>query len=151
MADEATRHESGTLEWTAHPLREQPLRAVVTSVVILACGWMVSLAVPNVLGGVLAGAGAMLFLFFMLNRFYLPSRYRIDSNGIAVRYPIGTRSIRWQELQRFPHDASGGYLSTRQRGGAFDSRGISVLFAGRGEEIIPRIKAAMDSIKGSEA
>ena len=124
---------------------------MVTSIVILACGWMVSLAVPNVLGGVLAGAGAMLFLFFMLNRFYLPSRYRIDSNGIAVRYPIGTRSIRWQELQRFPHDASGGYLSTRQRGGAFDSRGISVLFAGRGEEIIPRIKAAMDSIKGSEA
>ncbi|MDG2093706.1 MAG: hypothetical protein P8J89_00350 [Phycisphaerales bacterium] len=151
MTDEATRHQGDALEWTAHPLREQPLRAVMASVVVLACGWLVSLAVPNVLGGVLAGAGSILFLFFMLNRFYLPTTYRLDENGIAVRYPIGTRSIRWQDLQRFPHDASGGYLSTRQRGGMFDSRGISVLFAGRGEEIIPRIKSAMTSIKGSKA
>jgi len=84
MTDEATRHQAETLEWTAHPLREQPVRAVIASVVILACGWMVSLAVPNVLGGVLAGGGAMLFLFFMLNRFYLPSRYQMDANGIGA-------------------------------------------------------------------
>lgn len=93
----------------------------------------------------------MLFLLLMLNRFYLPSRYRLDEHGIAVRYPIGSRSIRWQELRRFPHDQTGGYLSTRERSGMFDSRGISVLFANRAEEIIPRIKASMAQARESES
>ena len=139
------------LEWSAHPLREQPARAVVVCVVILACGLLVSLAVGDPTGGVLAGGAAMLFLLFMLNRFFLPSSYRLDANGIAVRYPIGSRSLRWVDLRRFPHDQVGGYLSTRERGGMFDSRGISVLFAGRGTEIIQRIKASMDTAREAES
>ncbi|MBG79949.1 MAG: hypothetical protein CMJ39_04465 [Phycisphaerae bacterium] len=132
-----------TIEWTAHPLREFPRRAILASLVILACGLLVAMAVPDVTAGVLAGGGAMIFLFFMSNRFFLPSRYRLDQHGIAVRYPVGSRSLRWKDLRRFPHDQSGGYLSTRTRGGMFDSRGISVFFAGRGEEIIPLIKGLM--------
>lgn len=151
MADEAERHQEDTLEWTSHPVREQPLKAFLVSVVIMICAQLVGMSVPNLLGGVLAAVGSMAFLFLMLNRFYLPSRYRLDENGIAVRYPIGTRSMRWRDIQRFPHDESGGYLSSRQRGGAFDSRGMSVLFAGQGKEIIPRIQSAMESIRGSEA
>ncbi len=132
------------LEWSVHPLREQPGRAVGTCLIILACGIIVALSVGDPTGGVLAGGAAMLFLLLMLNRFFLPSHYRLDTVGIAVRHPIGTRSLRWADLRRFPHNETGGYLSTRDRGGMFDSRGISVLFAGRGEEIVPRIKAAMD-------
>ena len=138
-----------TMEWTAHPLRECPYRAVLASLVILACGLLVALSISDVTGGVLAGGAAMIFLFFMCNRFFLPSSYRMDENGIAVRYPVGTRSLRWEDLRRFPHDQSGGYLSTRIRGGMFDSRGISVLFAGRGMEIIPRIKACMARSEGA--
>ena len=137
-----------TLEWTAHPLRESPLRAVAASVVVLSCGLLVALSIPDVTGGVLGGAVAMIFLFFMCNRFFLPSSYRMDKNGIAVRYPVGSRSFRWRDLRRFPHDQTGGYLSTRSRGGIFDSKGMSVLFAGRGVEIIPRIKACMERSEG---
>jgi hypothetical protein len=86
----------------------------------------------------------MLFLLLTLNRFFLPSQYRVDQHGIAVRYPVGSRSLRWSELQRFPHDALGGYVSPRHRGGMLDTRGISLLFGGRGAEIIPRIKAGME-------
>ena len=138
-----TPHED-ILEWSVHPLRERPGRAVGTCLIILACGLLVSVAVGDPTGGVLAGGAAILFLVLMLNRFFLPSYYRMDAVGIAVRYPIGTRSLRWADLRRFPHNESGGYLSTRERGGLFDSRGISVLFADRGAEIVPRIKAAMD-------
>ncbi len=139
------------LEWTAHPLRESPVKAVIASMIVLACGLLVALSIPDVLGGVLAGGAAMIFLFFMCNRFFLPSSYRMDENGIAVRYPVGTRSLRWKELRRFPHDQSGGYLSTRLRGGMFDSRGISVLFAGRGVEIIPRIQACIERAERADS
>ncbi|MEE2718525.1 MAG: hypothetical protein VX727_01930 [Planctomycetota bacterium] len=132
------------LEWSVHPLRERPGRAVGTCLIILACGLLVAVAVGDPTGGVLAGGAAILFLILMLNRFFLPSYYRMDGVGIAVRHPIGTRSLRWVDLRRFPHNESGGYLSTRERGGMFDSRGISVLFAGRGDEIVPWIKSAMD-------
>ncbi|MDG1899790.1 MAG: hypothetical protein P8I74_07985 [Phycisphaerales bacterium] len=142
---------SDILEWSAHPLREQPGRGAIASLVIVACGILVALAVADPVGGVLAGGAAMLFLLLMLNRFYLPSRYRLDEHGIAVRYPIGSRSIRWRELRRFPHDQMGGYLSTRERAGMFDSRGISILFAGRAEEIIPRIKSSMALAREVEA
>lgn len=157
MADDAQPNQDMPLEWTAHPVREQPLKSFVVSLVVMGCGQLVALSVltgmakPSVLVGVLAGVGAMLFLFFMLNRFYLPSSYRLDENGIAVRYPVGKRSLRWRDLRRFSHDDTGGYLSTRLKGGAFDSRGISVFFAGRGDEIIPRIKAAMQSTREQDA
>ncbi|MDG2423664.1 MAG: hypothetical protein P8M22_06785 [Phycisphaerales bacterium] len=146
--DTSANNPVETLEWTAHPLREFPLRAAIACLVILACGVLVAMSIPNVAGGVLAGGGAMIFLLFMCNRFFLPSRYRMDEIGIAVRYPVGSRSLRWEDLRRFPHDHSGGYLSTRIRGGMFDSRGISVLFAGRGVEIIPQIQACMASSGG---
>ena len=140
-----------TLEWTAHPLREFPRRAVMASLVIFACGLLVAMSVSDVTAGVLAGGGAMIFLFFMSNRFFLPSRYRLDQHGIAVRYPVGSRSLRWKDLRRFPHDESGGYLSTRAKSGMFDSRGISIFFAGRGSEIIPRIKGWMAESQGGSS
>ena len=132
------------LEWTAHPMREQPGRAVLVVMVLLLCGLVIMLSVGDVQLGLLAGGTAVFFLFLTLNRFFLPSRYRLDRNGIAVRYPVGSRSLRWKDLRRFPHDQVGGYLSTRIRRSMFDTRGISVLFGRHGGEIIPRIESAME-------
>tara|TARA_Y100000588_G_scaffold164301_1_gene178418 strand:+ start:179 stop:610 length:432 start_codon:yes stop_codon:yes gene_type:complete len=132
------------LEWTVHPVRIQPGRALLVLIAMLAVGVLVTLSVPDLQLGLMAGGGAVFFLFLTLNRFFLPSRYRLDGNGIAVRYPFGSKSLRWKDLRRFPHDQSGGYLTTRVRKGAFDRRGISVLFGKRGDEIIPRIKSAME-------
>ena len=132
------------MEWSVHPLREQPGRGVLVAVAIVGAGVLVTLAVPDPLLGVLAGAAAMLFLLMTLNRFFLKSAYRIDGHGIAVRYPFGSKSLRWKDLRRFPHDHLGGYLSTRSQKSAFDRRGISVLFGGQGVEIIARIESAME-------
>ena len=130
--------------WTAHPLREQPGRALLAVAIVLACGLLVATAVGGAMTGPAAGGGAIAFLLLTLNRFFLPSHYRVDRHGIAVRYPVGSRSLRWTELRRFPHDAQGGYVSPRRKGGMLDTRGISLLFAGHGSEIIPRIQAGME-------
>ena len=81
----------------------------------------------------------MFFLFLTLNRFFLPSRYRLDAGTASLSaIPVGSRSLRWKDLRRFPHDQVGGYLSTRIRRSMFDTRGISVLFGRHGGEIIPQ-------------
>ncbi|MCP4838559.1 MAG: PH domain-containing protein [Planctomycetes bacterium] len=130
-------------EWTAHPLREHPVKAVLAIVLVLACGVLVGLVVADPMLGPLAAGGAIVFLFVTLNRFFLPSRYRMDEHGIAVRYPLRTRVLRWSEIKQFRHDQEGGYVSPRLRGGVFDTAGISLLFARKAHEIIPRIDEAL--------
>ncbi len=132
-------------EWTAHPLREHPAKAVLAVVLVLVCGVLVGLIVADPTLGPLAAGGAILFLFITLNRFFLPSRYRMDEHGIAVRYPLRTRVLRWSEIKQFRHDQEGGYVSPRLRGGIFDTAGISLLFGRHGSEVISRIDAAIDS------
>jgi hypothetical protein len=131
-------------EWTAHPLREHVGKAVLAAVLVLACGVLVGLVVADPMASPLAAGAAILFLLITLNRFFLPSRYRIDDHGIAVRYPLRTRVLRWSEIKRFRHDEEGGYVSPRSRSGVFDTAGISLLFGTNASEIIPRIKAAID-------
>ncbi|MDG1837505.1 MAG: hypothetical protein P8I91_01725 [Phycisphaerales bacterium] len=131
-------------EWTAHPLREQPWKALLAVVLVLFCGVLVGVIVADPLVGPLAAGGAIVFLFFTLNRFFLPSKYSMDEHGVAVRYPLRSRTLRWAEIRRFVHDNQGGYVSPRHRGGALDTGGISLLFGGRGHQIIPLIEAAID-------
>ena len=130
-------------EWTAHPLRERPAKAVLAVVLVLICGVLVGLIVADPTLGPLAAGGAILFLFIALNRFFLPSRYRMDEHGIAVRYPLRTRTLRWPEIKQFRHDMEGGYVSPRLRSGIFDTAGISLLFGGCGSEVISRIDVAI--------
>jgi hypothetical protein len=103
----------------------------------------VGLIVDEPLVGPFAAGGAILFLLITLNRFFLPSRYRMDEHGIAVRYPLRTRTLRWAEIKQFRHDQEGGYISPRLRGGIFDTAGISLLFGTHATEIILRINEAI--------
>lgn len=110
---------------------------------VLFCGVLVGAVVADPVLSPWAAGGSILFLFVTLNRFFLPSRYRMDQHGIAVRYPLRTRVLRWSEIKQFRHDQAGGYVSPRLRAGVFDTAGISLLFDARAPEIISRIKAAV--------
>ena len=136
---------SQTFQWTAHPLREHPVKAVLAVVLILFCGVLVGLLVADPLASPLAAGGAILFLFLTLNRFFLPSTYWMDEGGLAARYPLTKRDLRWSEIKQFRHDQEGGYVSPRAKGGVFDTAGISLLFGRHAEEIVPRIQSALES------
>lgn len=137
-----TRHEP--FEWTAHPLRTQPLKAIVAIGLVVFCGVLVGAIVADPVLSPWAAGGSILFLFMTLNRFFLPSKYRMDQHGIAVRYPLRTRVLRWSEIKQFRHDQEGGYISPRLRAGVFDTAGISLLFsAAHATDIISRIEASI--------
>jgi hypothetical protein len=76
---------------------------------------------------------AVLILLLMLNRFYFPSQFKIDDEGITALFPLRRQRLRWSELRWFRHDDQGGYLSTRIRPGWLDGRrGMHLVFEGPG-------------------
>lgn len=132
--------------WQAHPARERPgpAAAAAAAVVLLSGGaWLVGQSPWW------AGAAALV-LFLALNRFFLPSRFEIDAEGITARYPLRTRRARWADLRRFAHDRYGGYLSTRSRPSRMDAYGgLHLVFGADRDDAVERIETRMQ--RGGDA
>lgn len=137
---------SAPCSWRAHPARSNPVRGATAMLVILAAGWGVQawVAIPG--WSIAAGCAASVALLLSLNRFFLPSRFEMDDDGISARYALSSRRFEWSEVRRFAHDDEGGILTRRSRPSRLDAwQGLHLLFEGRGGEIIPRIKAHLDA------
>ncbi len=114
-----------SFSWVAHPAREQPGRLIV-AVIWIAATMLVVFATTN---SVFWAALTIVVLVFALNRFFVPSAFELDEEGITARYPLRTRRYEWREIRRFAHDSDGGYLSTRAVPSRLDAhRGMHLLF-----------------------
>jgi hypothetical protein len=127
------------LSWRAFPARQRPAAAVLAGLAIagvaLACA-----ALGGVFWGILAAVG----LLGSLHHFFFPSRFIIDSDGVAAAYLLGTRRLAWSRIRRFCWDRHGLYLSTRSRRSRLDAyRGLHLLFGDRREEVLCRVRARL--------
>ncbi len=123
--------------WKAHPARERRGPAVAAAGTILALGAAASLFMQSVGWGILA----VCVLALALNRFFLPSRFTIDGEGITAQYPLRRQRFRWADLRRVASDAHGAYLGTRVRRSWLDAyRGVHVLFGDQGETVMRHIR-----------
>jgi hypothetical protein len=124
--------------WQAHPARERAGQAVAAGLMVVCLSFLSAALMQHTLWGVIAVA----ILAIALNRFFFPSRFTIDEEGITARYPLRSQRFRWADLRRFAHDEDGGYLSTRARPSRLDAwRGMHLLFGGEREEAVRRIEA----------
>ena len=97
--------------WHAHPAAERTGFAVAASAVVLATTAAIYVSFET-----LAWSGlGLVVLVAALNRFFFPSRFRIDAEGITARFPLRTQRFRWLDVRPFSVDEHGGYLSTRAR------------------------------------
>jgi hypothetical protein len=122
--------------WYAHPLRERLGRGIAGLLIIAGFAAFVTVLMENVGWGVLAAAVMVL----MLNRFFFPSRFAMDEEGITAWYPLRRARFRWSELRRFVHDRNGGFLSTRATASRLGARGMHVLFGDQRESVIDHIR-----------
>ena len=130
-------HFPDTLTWRVHPARERPLAACGALAVIAAMAWLAADLMEHAGWGVFAA----IVLLMALQRFFVPSEYRIDAEGVTVRLPWRTQRYRWAAVRRFVYGARGGFLSSRARPSALDAfRGIPLLFDRRREEVISCIR-----------
>src|SRR5262245_16098716 len=128
-----------TYSWSAHPARERVHGLAGAALVIAstAIGAWISFGWPWALLWVAV-------LMIALNRFFFPSRFAIDAEGITASYPLRRQRYRWSDLRRFVLDRNGGYLSSRGRRSALDAySGMHLLFGANRQEVIDRIRARM--------
>lgn len=131
-------HSTEPVEWTSHPARQRPRDAVMAVFVV-----MMVAGAAGIFGG---GSGwavlAVVVLLLALNRFFFPSRFKIDEQGITASYPIRRQKLKWNRVRRFIHDDNGGYLSTRARRSWTDAyRGMHIQFGDDRRGIIDLINA----------
>ena len=113
-----------------------------------ACAGAVGLS----LQGPVWAAAACLVLLAALSRFFFPSRFMIDADGITARYLLHTQQIKWCDIRRFVQDDRGGYISTRAKRSWLDAyRGMHILFGIHREAVIERIRARLSDGAGAWA
>ncbi|NNF44034.1 MAG: PH domain-containing protein [Phycisphaerales bacterium] len=121
--------------WRAHPAREHRGRAVLGVVAVGVFATLSGLLMQSIWWAV----AAAMCLLLTLNRFFLPSEFEVDAEGLTARYPLRRQRVRWETLRRFTCGMNGGVLSTRSRPSFLDgSRSVHVLF-GRERERVCRI------------
>lgn len=136
LHEHMNQQSESIVDWTAHPARQRPEQAVLALGLVAVFSIAVLLSAQSVLWACFAAA----LLLVALNRFFLPSRFVLDAEGITARYPLRTASRRWADLRRFHVDEYGGYLSTHAQPSRLDAyRGIHLLFDEQRETIVREI------------
>lgn len=130
---EAERKE---LTWRAHPARERIRSSFMAITVILTVSLAIYISFHSIWWSLLS----LVLLVASLNRFFFPSRFTIDPEGITAFYPLRSLRYSWKHIRRFRHDRNGGYLSTRREPSRFDAyRGMHIMFDDQYETVIRRI------------
>ena len=146
----AADQSTPSFTWRAHPARSRPWSAVAASLIILAAAVAVWMSF-----GIGWAIGSAIILVSALHRFFFPSQFSIDDDGIDAGYLLRRQRLRWRDVRRFLHDEQGGYLSTRARRSRMDAfAGLHMLFGDHRDEVIKRISqcvSAASALSGSEA
>lgn len=146
IARDGTTKRAPELVWRAHPLRERLLAGSFTSLLILGLAFAVSLTMESPIWGILSAVVLVLALY----RFYFPSSFEIDSDGISARYLFSRKRYEWARVRRFLWDHRGAYLSTRGRSSRMDAfNGLTVLFGTHRAEVMKLIRRHMDEARSS--
>jgi hypothetical protein len=95
------------VEWTCHPVRHRPVAAVLVTafLVLLVLGIQLAFGDPF-----LTALGAAI-LAASLAPFYLPTRYRMSQDGVAIRTAFGAREKPWDLYRRWEADRHGVLIS----------------------------------------
>jgi len=123
--------------WRVHPARQRVGAAVLSLCVIAAMAWLAA----SLMNSIWWGLFAFLVPCLTLRRFFLPTEFRIDEQGIKATNLGSRKSLAWSQVRRFVHDAAGGYLSTRRMPSSLDLfRGMHLLFDGNREQVIETLQ-----------
>ena len=125
------------LVWSAHPARSRPWATLAALVVVAGAAW----GAAEWMGHPGWAALAIAFFLISLHRFFLPSQFRIDGEGVTVRSAFVARTLSWQQIRNFQHDSQGGVVSSRPSRFAAT---IYLMFRGNREEVVGRIQDRLD-------
>ncbi len=125
VASDPTANRHGPLDWTAHPLREEPAwKSAALGALIVGFS---ALAAAS-LGGAVYGLISLVALAGATVRYLLPTRYLLDDQEASWRQ-LTWRRRSWSTFRRVDRHADGIFLSPFRRPSRLDSfRGVFLRF-----------------------
>lgn len=139
--------ENKYLTYTIFPMRESLVKSLIFWIVVVFTIWGVWLNVGSLLLTIIAGA----ILILSLSSFYLPTIYRIDSNGVMWKRLTGSRSIQWQRVRRVSDERDGMFLSPFAGRTMMENfRGIYLPYRSNHDEISALVKLYVPEKTGSK-
>ena len=119
--------DSATYEWTAHPAKRRPQNVMLVAMVVLFATWAVLVSLESAFLAALAAV----ILLVSVSPFLLPTRYRLDDQGVSERR-LGRRKFRaWGDLRRVQIGPGAALVSPFAKKSSLDRyRGVLLYFDG---------------------
>jgi len=135
------------LQWRSFPLKEEPFRALLVLSIsalflYIAYDWTEMWFLVMLCGGV---------LFLSLRRFFLPTVYRLDEEGVTIITGGWESRRRWSEFKNAYFHKIGVHLSPFERPSWLDSfRGLFLRYSGNGEEVERFVRERLEAVKSAD-
>jgi hypothetical protein len=141
------RVADSTLAWRAWPLLHRPVLGGVAALVGVATLW-----------GVWSGTGNAWFCFagavviaVGVGPFFVPTRYRLTSDGLEIARLFVTRRRAWSEFRVVHRDRDAVVLSPASRTAWIPGREVTLFLEGNGEEVGAYVEQMVGTASGGSA
>jgi len=130
-----------TLEWVSHPVKRRPWVSLAVTLFNCMCG-----ALVHATTGSAAFTGlALVILFASLAKFYFPTRYVLDNEGVTVKTTTQTLKKPWSQYRSSYSDKNGLLLSPFAEPSRLENfRGLYLIFANNKDEVTAFVRARVD-------
>lgn len=128
------------LSWRSHPARERPLPFAV-AIAALCC---TTLAALWYTGSMLVALAMLFAVWLSTYEFFVPTDYRVDSEGVTMRRPAGVvRHRSWPTIRRVVRERNGLLVSPFRRRRTFldERRGLYLRFTHNANEVNSLVNA----------
>lgn len=136
-----------SLSWTSWPMLRSPVRAVVAVLFVAMMAW----TIQNWLATTYFTVIAVLLVWGQVAGFFLPTRFSLTDEGVAVRGLVSRKEKGWREFRSYYIDREGLLLSPfMERSRLERFRGVSLQFHGNRDEVVAFVERMMESADPSD-
>ena len=126
------------VRWRSHPIVGEYPRSLLCPAIVLAICVGVYYSFES-LGWALLSAG---FFAVSLARYFLPTSYELNADGVRVSFFFTVKSIRWSSVRRVDGHRQGLHLSPFERPSLLDSfRGTFLRFRDNADEVVSFVES----------
>ncbi len=121
------------LDWTVHPVRRKPMVSALVTVFII----VVTVAVFYTTGSRIYGVLALVVMLLSLAKFYFPTRYSLDPEGVTIGTTTQSLRKQWSQYRSFYPDKNGVLLSPFSEPSRLENfRGLYIMTEGHNRDDI---------------
>ena len=132
VGQDNTKGPAGNLQWRSYPLVDDFPRSLLCVAVFVGFCVLTGLA----FGGVGYGVIAAVLVGGSLGRYFLPTYFALDEDGVTIRMLGRSRTIPWTDVKRISVRSCGMFLSPFPAPSRLDSfRGAFLRFRGNADEV----------------